>query len=72
VQLEAGKQWVFSDKILLDIFSGLGYAFDNKKDSYGYDSYYDNTTAFNYANSRLGRSPGLGFTFGIKVGLLIK
>lgn len=73
LQVEAGKQWVFSDKILLDIYWGLGYGFDNKKDSYGnYNNFQDNTTAFNYVNARLGRSPGLSYTFAIKLGMLIK
>jgi hypothetical protein len=71
LQVEAGKQWVFGDKFLLDIYSGLGYAIDNKKGSYGY-SFDENTTAYNYANARLGRSPGLSYTFAIKLGLLIK
>ena len=73
LQLEAGKQWVLGNKLVLDIYSGLGYGFDNKKDSYqnNFDPYYDNTTAFNYVNARAGRSPGLSFTYGIKLGLLI-
>jgi hypothetical protein len=75
LQIEAGRQWVFGDKFLLDIYEGLGYGFDNKKDSYQYQNstdYFDNTAAYNYANARLGRSPGLSYTFAIKVGLLIK
>ena len=76
LQIELGKQWVFSDKVLLDIYFGLGYGIDNKKDSFqdsytGYN-YYENTSAFNYANARLGESPGLSTTFGIKLGWLIK
>ncbi|HLF47278.1 MAG TPA: hypothetical protein VI548_12695 [Chitinophagaceae bacterium] len=73
LQIEGGKQWVFGEKFLLDIYHGLGYGFDNKKDV---DEYFgfntDNTTAYNYANARLGRSPGLSYTFAIKLGLLIK
>ena len=75
LQIEAGRQWVFGDKFLLDIYEGLGYGFDNKKDSYQYQNstdYFDNTAAYNYANARLGRSPGLPYTFAIKVGFLIK
>ena len=76
LQIELGKQWVFSDKVLLDIYFGLGYGIDNKKDSFqdsytGYN-YYENTSAFNYANARLGESPGLSTTFGVKLGWLIK
>lgn len=73
LQVEVGKQWVFSDKFLLDIYQGLGYGFDNKKDVYDNTGFYDdNTAAYNYANVRLGRSPGLSYTFAIKLGLLIK
>lgn len=73
LQVEVGRQWVFNDKFLLDIYEGIGYGFDNKKDSYGYNNgYMDNTSAYNYANARLGRSPGLSYTFAIKLGLLIK
>jgi hypothetical protein len=73
IEAEIGKQWVFGDKMLLDIYFGLGYGFDNKKDTYQYsDGYYDNTSAYNYANARLGTTPGLSTTFGIKLGLLIK
>jgi hypothetical protein len=75
LQIEAGRQWVFGDKFLLDIYEGIGYGFDNKKDSYQYQGstdYFDNTAAYNYANAKLGRSPGLSYTFALKVGLLIK
>jgi len=71
VQVELGKQWVFGDKFILDIYNGLGYGFDNKKGSYGY-SFDDNTSAYNYANARIGRTPGLSYSFGVKIGLLIK
>ncbi len=73
LQIEVGRQWVFGDKFVLDLYEGLGYGFDNKKDNedqYGID--FDNTAAFNYANARLGKTPGLSFTFGIKIGLLLK
>ena len=75
LQIELGHQWVYSDKFLLDLYWGFGYAVDNKKDTYYSDSYndpYANETAFNYANARLGKSPGFSFTFGIKCGILIK
>jgi hypothetical protein len=78
LQIELGRQWVFGEKITLDIYEGLGYAVDNKKDNYqpfdyGNNPYYfQETTAFNYGNIRLGKSPGLSFTFGVKVGMLLK
>jgi hypothetical protein len=71
VQIEVGRQWVFNDKFLLDIHQGIGYGFDNKKASYDYWG-EDDVAAFNYANARLGRSPGFSFTFALKVGMLLK
>lgn len=76
VQIELGRQWVFSDRFLLDMYWGIGYGFDNKENSIQYydtnmiDYYYD-ASAFNYANARGGASPGLSGTFGIKIGWLL-
>ena len=74
LQIELGRQWVLGEKLLLDIYNGFGYGFDNKKDSYEYSNsfYGDNTSAFNYVNARAGKSPGLSFTFGLKLGWLLK
>ena len=76
LQIEIGRQWVLGEKMLLDIYQGLGYGVDNKKDSYQYSSsslgYDNNVAAFNYANVRLGKSPALSYTIGLKVGLLLK
>lgn len=71
LHLEFGKQWVFGDQILLDGFWGLGYGFDNKLESNSYTN-SKASTAYNYVNSRLGNSPGLSFSIGVKMGLLIK
>ncbi len=79
LQIEVGRQWVFGNKMILDIYEGLGYGFDNKEDNYqpfgygtnnGYN--FNETTAYNYANTRLGKSPGLSFTIGVRIGLLVK
>jgi hypothetical protein len=78
LQIEAGRQWVFADKVVVEIYQGLGYAVDNKKNNYqpyGYGTntyYFQETTAFNYANTRLGKSPALSLTFGIKIGMLLQ
>lgn len=76
LQLELGRQWVLGEKLVLDLYNGIGYGFDNKEDTYQYVNstpyYYDDVSAFNYANGRVGKSPGLSFSFGIKLGLLLK
>lgn len=77
LQIEVGRQWVLGDKLVLDLYEGLGYGVDNKKDTYQYlynnsINAFENTAAFNYANTRVGKSPSLSFTFGIKLGLLIR
>jgi hypothetical protein len=70
VEIELGKQWVFGDKFLIEGYWGLGYGFDNKKNNpNGWDDEY---SAYNYANSRLGRSPGFSVSAALKLGLLIK
>jgi len=71
LHLEFGKQWVFNDKVLLDGFWGIGYGFDNKLESNSYTN-SNTSTAYNYANTRLGKSPGLSFSFGVKLGILVK
>jgi hypothetical protein len=72
LEVEFGKEWVFRNRWPVDIYWGVGYAVDNKQ--YYNTSYYDytTTTAFNYCNDRLGKSPGISFTFGIKTGLLFR
>lgn len=73
LQVELGKQWIFGDKFLLDGYLGIGYGADNKRSSNDWDySTSTDLSAFNYANIRLGKSPGISFTFGLKLGLLVK
>jgi hypothetical protein len=78
LQLELGKQRVFGEKFVLDTYFGVGYGLDNKTDIHHYESPYSSSkyhadySAFNYANSRIGYSPSLSFSFGIKFGILIK
>ena len=78
LQLELGKQRVFGEKFLLDTYFGIGYGIDNKKDTYQYENtnnnyqYYSENAAYNYANARLGNSPSISVSFGVKFGVLIK
>jgi hypothetical protein len=68
LQIELGKQWVFGDKFLLDLYWGFGIGADNKKESYD----YYNDQAYNYVIQRLGTSPGFALNGGLRIGLLIK
>lgn len=72
LQIELGKQWVFGDKFLLDIYGGIGYGADNDKGDFYYGDDGPSNSAYNYINVRGGQSPGFSLTGGIKVGLLIK
>ncbi len=67
--LDLGRQWVFGDKILLDLFVGVGYALDNinEKDM---DIWVD--YAHNHFALLTGGNSGIGIRSGLKVGLLIK
>ncbi len=72
LQIELGKEWVIAKKALIDGYFGIGYCVDNK--NYYSGSYYNFKTvsAFNYCNQRVGTSPGISITIGIKTGLLFK
>ena len=67
--IDLGKQWVFGEKFLLDMYWGLGYGFDNKKG----DGFFSSEHASNnYVSYRLGSNgSGFGMTFGIQAGLLL-
>lgn len=70
VMIEFGKQWTFSDRMVLDLYFGLGYAFDNAgKDAYDSDYQYG---SYNFAVARLGKSPSIGVTGGLRIGYLLK
>ena len=72
LEIEFGKQWIVFKKIPIDIYGGIGYCFDNK--NYYTGTYYTliTTSAFNFCNDRIGKSPGISFTFGIKTGILLR
>jgi hypothetical protein len=68
--INLGKQWIFGDKFLLDVFFGLGYTFDNRKNSN--EDYYDDYLYNHFVIQTTGGSGSLGLTSGVKVGWLIK
>lgn len=68
--LNFGRQWVFGDKFLIDLYYGLGYAFDNVKSDYNND--YSETIFNHFVIQKAGPGANLGLSGGLKVGLLIK
>ena len=68
--LNFGHQWVFGDKFLIDIYYGLGYAFDNVKKDYYNGFFSDNANHFVIQNA--GPGANLGLSGGLRAGLLIK
>jgi hypothetical protein len=71
LMVELGKQWVFADKFLLDVYGGVGYCFDNIKEYENISAYSDGYTAHHFTNIRFGRSPGFTMSGGIRIGMLL-
>ncbi len=70
--LNFGHQWVFGEKFLVDLYYGLGYAFDNVKTA-DYNNYYYSPEVYNhFVVQKAGPGANLGISGGIKAGLLIK
>jgi hypothetical protein len=72
LQVELGRQWVFGEQFLLDFSFGLGYTADNKKSNAYFFNEDDSYSAYNYLTARVGESPGLSTSIGIRVGYLFK
>lgn len=70
VILNFGHQWIFGDKFLIDLYYGLGYAFDNVKSDY--DNYYSDYIFNHFVIQKAGPGANLGLSGGLKAGLLIK
>ncbi|ULQ57449.1 hypothetical protein KJS94_04450 [Flavihumibacter rivuli] len=72
LMVELGKQWVFSDQFLFDLYFGLGYTFDNINDNDTYTSWSNEDAAHHFTNLRLGQSPGFALNGGLRFGFLLK
>ncbi len=70
--LNFGHQWVFGDKFLIDLYYGLGYAFDNVKKADNNNYYYSNEIYNHFVVQKTGPGANLGISGGLKAGLLIK
>lgn len=72
--INLGKQWIFSDVFLVDVYGGVGYDINNDKStetntgtetvSYEYNGYH-------YGLASTADGSGLGFTGGIRIGILL-
>lgn len=62
--INIGKQWVLGDAFLIDVYVGLGYGLDNRKE--------DQDFSYHYAIISTDSNGGIGFTSGLKIGLLLK
>jgi len=69
--LNFGQQWVFGEKFLIDIYYGIGYAFDNVTKDFN-NGFYSSDIYNHFVIQRTGAGTNLGFSGGLKVGLLIK
>ena len=75
--VQFGKQYVFDDIFLLDIFVGVGYAFVNYTTNYpGYSQYgatdSNGGESYNYVFTRLDPSFPLSLSGGMRIGVLFK
>ncbi|MEO6455185.1 MAG: hypothetical protein ABIN97_13990 [Ginsengibacter sp.] len=70
--LNFGQQWVFGDRFLMDIYYGVGYAFDNVKRDYNYNGYYYSAEVSNhFVIQKTGTGASLGLSGGLKAGILL-
>lgn len=69
--LNFGRQWVFGEKFLVDLYYGVGYAFDNTKNDNS-NIYYSDNLYNHFVIQKAGSGANLGFSGGVKIGLLIK
>lgn len=72
VMINLGKQWVFDDKLLFDIYFGMGYGFTSVSESkYIPDGFTkDELTGFNFAFVGGVKEFPLAFSIGLKTGFL--
>lgn len=75
LMVNLGKQWVFSDIFIIDLYGGLGYAFQSRtNDNYNDSSYYYGT---NYQGRLYGALSGrddasFAVSGGFRIGILLK
>lgn len=71
LNIELGKQWVFSELFVVDLYGGIGYAVDNITDRASWNGASDEYQAHHFTVLRTMRSPGLALSGGLKIGLML-
>jgi hypothetical protein len=69
-----GKQWIFSDIFLLDLYAGVGYDINNDKDIVTTNNGETTTIQYNgyhYGMASTSGGSGIGLTGGLRIGVLI-
>ena len=67
-----GRQWVFGDKFLLDIYGGAGYGFDNSKERGPNLNTYEEFNNNHFVVQKADRGVSLGISGGCRIGFLLK
>lgn len=70
IMLNIGHQWIFGEKWLVDLYGGVGYAFDNTNEDKDdiFSDYYSN----HFVIQKAGQGASVGLSGGLRVGLLLK
>jgi hypothetical protein len=69
---ELGKQWIFGEHFMIDIYFGLGFCIDNiKHEDYTYSNFSSENQAFHFNTFRFGSSIGGALNGGLKIGMLL-
>jgi hypothetical protein len=72
--INLGKQWVFSDVFVLDIYAGAGYDINNEKSiltNTGTESVSYEYSGYHYGMASTTNGTGLGLTGGIRIGIML-
>ena len=68
IMVNLGRQWVFSEIFLLDVYGGLGYAFKNEAIE---ENIFNDSNRF-YGVIAGDRNPSLAISGGFRIGILLQ
>lgn len=72
--INLGKQWIFSDAFVVDIYGGLGYDINNDKSTFttkNGESVSFDYQGYHYGMASTAEGSGIGITGGLKVGFML-